>query len=80
MEQKMTTISGKKFTSIETGSMNEWKEKVFLKEATGATATEISISTLQPNEATPFFHAHRRMFSIHICHKTMSTGGMSCTA
>ena len=32
MEQKMTTISGKNFTSIETGSMNEWKEKVFLKD------------------------------------------------
>ena len=28
MEQKMTTISGKNFTSIETGSMNEWKEVV----------------------------------------------------
>lgn len=60
MEQKMATISGKNFTSIETGSMNEWKEKIFLKEATGATATEISISTLQPNEATPFFHAHKQ--------------------
>ena len=60
MEQEMATISGKNFTSIETGSMNEWKEKVFLKEATGATATEISISTLQPNEATPFFHAHKQ--------------------
>ena len=47
MEQKMTTISGKNFTSIETGSMNEWKEKVFLKDVTSATATEISISTLQ---------------------------------
>lgn len=61
MEQKMATISGKNFTSIETGSMNEWKEKVFLKDATGATATEISISTLQPNEATPFFMLTSRM-------------------
>lgn len=26
MEQKMATISGKNFTSIETGSMNEWKD------------------------------------------------------
>ncbi len=60
MEQKMTTISGKNFTSIETGSMNEWKEKVFLKDVTSATATEISISTLQPNEAVPFFHAHKQ--------------------
>lgn len=60
MEQKMTATSGKNFTSIETGPVNGWKEKVFLKEATGATATEISLSTLQPGEEIPFFHAHKQ--------------------
>ena len=33
---------------------------MYSADATGATATEISISTLQPNEATPFFHAHKQ--------------------
>jgi len=34
--------------------------KVFLKEATNATGTEISFNSLAPHAAQPYFHIHRK--------------------
>lgn len=34
--------------------------KVFLKDVTGATGTEISFNSLQPHSEQPYFHFHRK--------------------
>ncbi|MGE5393605.1 MAG: cupin domain-containing protein [Candidatus Saccharibacteria bacterium] len=62
------------YTAIEMGSLNDLKEyslihpvskkviegKVFLKEPTNATGTEISFNALPPQSEQPYFHIHRK--------------------
>ena len=62
--------SGKNYTRIETGPMNEWNRhviqrpgfefagKLFLKEALGFVGTEISINKMPPGAGVPFLHRH----------------------
>ena len=62
------------YTAINLGSLNEIKDyslihavnkrliegKVFLKEPTNATGTEISFNSLNPHTEQPYFHIHRK--------------------
>ena len=62
------------FTAVNLGNLSELMEyslihpinkkriegKVFLKDATHATGTEISFNSLAPNTAQPYFHIHRK--------------------
>jgi mannose-6-phosphate isomerase-like protein (cupin superfamily) len=64
----------KNFTAVNIGSLDklpdyavvhpkngqEIKGKVFVKEATGATGTEVSFSMLPPQTALSYFHIHRK--------------------
>lgn len=58
------TAEGANFTAINFGKLSEVLEKakgkIFLKEATKSTGTEISISVLPPKGEFPFFHAHKQ--------------------
>lgn len=53
-----TILSNKICTAIDVGNLDSSGGKVFLKELTAATGTEISLSILPPKEKIPFFHAH----------------------
>jgi mannose-6-phosphate isomerase-like protein (cupin superfamily) len=72
---KLQEISkNRNYTAINAGSMDTWKEysmihpksgqevtgKVFLKEATRATGTEISLDVIPPKSELPYFHIHRK--------------------
>ena len=72
---KIKNISkSKNYTAINTGSMDEWpghsvihpvsgqevRGRVFLKEFTQATGTEISMNVLPPKSELPYFHIHRK--------------------
>jgi mannose-6-phosphate isomerase-like protein (cupin superfamily) len=62
------------YTAVDMGSLNELKEyslvhpvskrvlegKVFLKEATQSTGTEISFNALPAKSEQPYFHIHRK--------------------
>lgn len=54
----------KNFTAIEFGKLDSVLEsangKIFLKEQTKATATEISVSVLPPKTDLPIFHTHKQ--------------------
>lgn len=73
--KKISTISeNKNYTAVNVGSLDELSEysfihpknkqvvsgKVFLKTATKATGTEISIQILPPQTKLPYFHVHRK--------------------
>ncbi len=61
-------------TAIDLGSLNGWLDyslihpvskrevegKVFLKEATNSTGTEISFNSIAPHTEVPYFHIHRK--------------------
>ena len=57
------TAEGKNFTAINFGKLSEVLEKakgkIFLKEYTKSTSTEISISVLAPKTEFQFFHSHK---------------------
>jgi mannose-6-phosphate isomerase-like protein (cupin superfamily) len=62
------------FTAINIGSLDDLKDyslvhpvskrliegKVFLKDATNATGTEVSFNSLPPRSEQPYFHIHRK--------------------
>jgi len=62
------------YTAVELGDLNDLKNyalihpvnkqviegKVFLKDATKATGTEISFNALPPHSEQPYFHIHRK--------------------
>lgn len=73
--KKVETISGNKnFTAINVGSLDsivdysfihpktqkEVTGKVFVKEATKATGSEISFTTIPPQTELPYFHIHNK--------------------
>ncbi|MDR1259716.1 MAG: cupin domain-containing protein [Tannerellaceae bacterium] len=72
---KIREISkSRNYTAINAGDMDKWKEysmihpksgqevrgKVFLKEATRSTGTEISLDVIPPKSELPYFHTHRK--------------------
>jgi len=48
------------YSLIHPVSKKQLEGKVFLKDATQATGTEISFNTLLPHTAQPYFHIHRK--------------------
>ena len=73
--KQIEKLSGNEhFTAINLGNLDELMNyslihpvnksliegKVFLKEATHATGTEISFNSLAPHAAQPYFHIHRK--------------------
>jgi mannose-6-phosphate isomerase-like protein (cupin superfamily) len=64
----MSTIKqiaeGNNFTAVNFGTLchvlADANGKIFLKDATKATGTEISISILPPRTALPLFHSHKQ--------------------
>ncbi len=60
MDKIKKTAKGINYTAVNAGNLNELKEKIFLKDLTDATSTEISLSVLQTNEEIPFFHSHKK--------------------
>ena len=73
--KKIKTISeNKTYSAINLGSLNELMDyelihpvskrviegKVFIKNATAATGTEISFNSLPPKTEQPYFHTHRK--------------------
>jgi mannose-6-phosphate isomerase-like protein (cupin superfamily) len=48
------------YSLIHPVNKNLLEGKVFLKEATNATGTEISFNSLAPHAAQPYFHIHRK--------------------
>lgn len=50
----------KDFSLIHPKLGTEIKGKVFLKEATRSTGTEISLNSLAPHTEVPYFHKHRK--------------------
>lgn len=48
------------YSLIHPVNKNLLEGKVFLKEATHATGTEISLNSLAPHAAQPYFHIHRK--------------------
>ena len=61
----MSTIKqiaeGNNFTAVNFGCLNEVENgKIFLKDATKTTGTEVSISVLPPRTDLPIFHSHKQ--------------------
>lgn len=54
------TAEGVNYMAINAGNLNDLTEKIFLKDVTGATATEISLNKMMPGEEIPFFHTHKK--------------------
>ncbi len=59
MEDIKKLKEGNGYTVATVGDIKEFSGKQFLKDATDATATEISITVLQAGEEVPIFHAHK---------------------
>jgi mannose-6-phosphate isomerase-like protein (cupin superfamily) len=67
-------LDGNTFTAINLGSLDGWLDyslihpvskreiegKVFLKDATGSTGTEISFNSIAPRSEVPYFHIHKK--------------------
>lgn len=67
-------VKDKNYTAIDLGNLDELMEyslihkinkqkiegKVFIKDATDATGTEISFNTLAPKAEQPYFHIHKK--------------------
>lgn len=65
---------GDAYSAVDLGSLNGWLDyslvhpiskqeiegKVFLKEATKSTGTEISFNSIAPRSEVPYFHIHRK--------------------
>lgn len=74
MKQTKIISENKNFTAVDIGCFNELNQysfvhpkngqtvtgKVFLKELTKSTGTEISFSTLPPNKQLGYFHMHNK--------------------
>ncbi len=74
MKQIEKISENKNYTAVNIGNLNELREysfihpktgqevtgKVFVKEATKATGTEISFTTLPPRTELPYFHFHNK--------------------
>lgn len=74
MKQIETTAGNKNFTAVTVGKLDELMEhslihpksgqlvegKVFLKQDTNSTGTEISFQLLPPHTELPYFHIHRK--------------------
>lgn len=73
--KKIETISkNANYEAINLGELNEVRDyslihpinkknidgKVFLKDVTGSTGTEISFNSLQPHSEQPYFHLHKK--------------------
>ena len=72
MKQVKKIAENKNYTAIDIGNLNEIKDyslihavsknevrgKLFLKEPTGATGTEISFTTIPPKSEVGYFHIH----------------------
>lgn len=66
--------AGDAYTAINLGSLNGWLDysllhpkskreiegKVFIKDATQATGTEISFNSIAPRTDVPYFHSHKK--------------------
>lgn len=52
--------AGTNYAHVSVGDLATFAGKLFVKDATGATATEISFGALEPGQAVPFFHAHKQ--------------------
>lgn len=67
---KNEVLKGEHFTAINLGKISQALEtangKIFLKESTDATASEISIGTISPKTDLPFFHSHKQNEEIYI--------------
>lgn len=74
MKQSIKISEGETFTAVNLGAMSEWfdyslihpvskKEiegKVFLKDVTQSTGTEISFNSIPPHTEVPYFHLHKK--------------------
>ena len=74
MKQIEKISENKNYTAVNVGSIDQWvdyslihpktgaevKGKVFVKQPTKATGTEISFTTLPPKSEVPYFHYHQK--------------------
>jgi mannose-6-phosphate isomerase-like protein (cupin superfamily) len=74
MKKTEKISEGVTYTAIDLGPLNGWLDyslihpvskreiegKVFLKEATKSTGTEISFNSIPPHTEVPYFHIHRK--------------------
>jgi mannose-6-phosphate isomerase-like protein (cupin superfamily) len=74
MKKTEKISEGATYTAIDLGSLNGWLDyslvhpvskreiegKVFLKEPTKSTGTEISFNSIAPHTEVPYFHIHRK--------------------
>lgn len=58
--------AGEKFTHSTVGDISKFTGKQFIKDSVNATSCEVSISTMKPGEAVPFFHSHKQNEEIYI--------------
>ncbi len=75
MKKVKTIVADKNYTAVDLGNLNELMEyslihkvnkqkiegKVFLKEPTNSTGTEISFNSLAAKSEQPYFHIHYKM-------------------
>jgi mannose-6-phosphate isomerase-like protein (cupin superfamily) len=80
MKQTVKIAEGDNFTAVNIGCLDsltdhsfinpksgqEVKGKVFLKDVSKATGTEISLSTLPPHSELPYFHTHNKNEEMYI--------------
>lgn len=57
---------GDKFAHATVGNVADFSGKAFLKEVLGLTGAEVSLGTLDPGQAVPFFHAHKGNEEVYI--------------
>jgi mannose-6-phosphate isomerase-like protein (cupin superfamily) len=83
MKQIEKISEGDLYKAIDLGSLNGWLDyslvhpvnkrvvegKVFLKDATNASGTEISFNSIAPRTEVPYFHIHRKNEETYIIFK-----------
>lgn len=57
---------GLNYTAVNIGKMSDQQEKVFIKDATKATGTEISFEELPPHKESSFLHTHKQNEEMYI--------------
>lgn len=66
MSEIKTISSGAGFVNATVGNPSDFRGKVFTKDALGTTSCDISIGSLDPGMAVPFFHDHKQNEEVYI--------------
>lgn len=66
MSEIKKEVCGANYAAATVGYLSEFVGKAFLKDVLSLTAMEVSVGTLSPGEAAPFFHSHKQNEELYV--------------